>query len=156
MNFEMPKPTEDHKRLHAMAGTWKSDETLYPSPWDPNQRKAQGRAECRIALDGLVVVTDYEQLKDGKAGYRGHGVFGFDAQKRQPYMQWADNMMPIAAATVWGSWEANVLTFEMSGPQGMNRYVYAFEKDGSYTFSIQWSKDGGSWQKFMDGRFARA
>lgn len=156
MKFEMPKPTDEHRRLHAMAGSWRSEETLHPSPWDPNPSSAVGRAEARAALDGFVVVTDYEQTKDGRVGYRGHGVFGFDTKQGKPFMQWGDNMMAVAPATVWGAWSGNVLTFEMAGQQGHNRYVYAFEKDGAYTFSIQWSQDGKTWRAFMDGHFTRA
>jgi uncharacterized protein DUF1579 len=156
MSFEMGKPTDEHRRLHAMAGSWRSEETLHPSPWDPKAGSATGRSESRVVLDGLVVVTDYEQTKDGRVGYRGHGVYGYDVRQGRPFMQWCDNMMPAAPATVWGTWKGNVLTFEMAGPQGHNRYVYDFDGDRAYTFGIRWSRDGKDWKSFMDGLFTRA
>ena len=138
-----------------MAGSWTSVETIHPSPWDPVGGTRTGRAETRVAMDGFFVVCDYEQLKDGAAAYRGHGVFGYDVASKRWSMHWFDSMGGVPAQLVWGTWTGDTLTFEMSGPQGHNRYVYRFEKDGVYVFSIQASKDGEAWTTFMDGRFTR-
>jgi hypothetical protein len=155
MHHAMPQPGDEHRRLHAMAGSWVSQETLHPSPWDPVGGTATGRAEARVALDGFVVVTDYEQERGGRPGYRGHGVFGFDAGQGRPFMQWSDNMSPIAANTVWGAWEGSVLTFQMQGPNGHHRYVYKFDGPDAYVFELGMSPDGKTWNTFMDGRFSR-
>src|SRR5947207_1690403 len=112
MHAGMPQPSDGHKRLHAMAGSWVSQDTIRPSPWDPVGGPATGRSETRVALDGMVVVTDYEQERNGTVGYRGHGVFGFDVGQGRPFMQWFDNMMPTASQPVWGTWEGSVLTFQ--------------------------------------------
>lgn len=155
MGFEMPRPTAEHERLHRMVGSWIADETIHPSPWGPGGA-AIGRATARVALDGLAVVTDYEQERDGRIGYRGHGVFGYDASESRWYMQWFDNMSPAPAQPVWGTWAGDTLTFEMQMPgRGHNRYAYAFAGDG-YTFTLSASKDGQTWSTFSEGRFRRA
>src|SRR5262245_40662814 len=94
MHHEMPQVTPQHKKLHAMFGSWTSVEKIHPSPWDPNPSTAKGRAESRVAMDGFYVVIDYQQTKDGAAscGYYGHGVFGYDAGKERWFMNWFDNM----------------------------------------------------------------
>ena len=33
--MEMPKPTEAHQKLAALAGRWTGSETIPPCPWDP-------------------------------------------------------------------------------------------------------------------------
>jgi len=155
MQHQMPQPTAEHKKLHVMEGTWTSVEMIHSSPWDPKGGPAKGRSQSRVALDGFVVVTHYEQEKNGRVGYRGVGVFGYDAGQKKWYMQWFDNVTPMPATPVWGTWEGDVLTFQMQGPQGWNRYVYKFEKDGAYAFSIDSSKDGAAWTTYMDGKFTR-
>ena len=32
---EMPKPSEQHRKLHRFAGNWVGEEKLTPSPWGP-------------------------------------------------------------------------------------------------------------------------
>jgi hypothetical protein len=155
MQFEMPKPTPEHARLAAMAGSWTSVETMFPSPWDPNTTTRTGRSEARVAMGGFFVICDYEQSKDGHVAYRGHGVYGYDPKSKRWSMHWFDDMGGVPAQTVWGTWEGDTLTYEAVGPQGPVRYVYRFVKDGEYVFSIQACPGGGEWKPFMEGRFTR-
>jgi hypothetical protein len=55
--MEMPKPTEEHRRLHAFLGEWEGEEKLSPSPWGPGAT-ALGRSTCRLDLDGFFVIQD--------------------------------------------------------------------------------------------------
>ena len=68
--MEMPKPTEEHRRLHAFLGEWEGEEKLSPSPWGPGGT-ARGRSTCRLDLDGFFVIQDYVEEKDGRVSYRG-------------------------------------------------------------------------------------
>ena len=154
--MEMPRLLDEHRRLKALAGDWVGEETILPSPWDPKGGPAKGRAESRVAMDGFYVVTDYEQERGGRVGYRGHGVFGFDPKEQRWFMSWADSMGGMAPVPVWGTWKGDTLTFEAANPGcGHSRYVYRFVKDGEYTFAIQNSADGSTWSTFMDGKFRR-
>jgi hypothetical protein len=80
--MEMPKPTEEHRKLHVLAGDWVGDEKLSPSPWGPGG-PAVGRYRGRVDMDGFFVVQDYVEEKDGRTVFRGHGVFGYDAQAKE-------------------------------------------------------------------------
>jgi|GEM_PF-3960233 len=85
--MQMPKPTDAHRKLEKLAGSWHGEEQISPSPLDPVGGKAFGRLTNRLALDGFVVLQDYEQERDGVVNFRGHGVFGWDAaQSRSPFI----------------------------------------------------------------------
>jgi len=76
--MEMPKPQDQHKKLEMLAGTWTGEEKLYPSPWDPKGGTATSRVEARIGLGGFFLISDYEEKREGKVAYQGHGVYGWD------------------------------------------------------------------------------
>jgi hypothetical protein len=89
--MQMPTPTDDHRKLHRLAGTWIGEERLEPSPWGPGGA-AVGRITARVALDGLFVVSDYVEEKDGKISFGGHSVFGWDPAARNVTWYWFDTM----------------------------------------------------------------
>ena len=80
--MEMPKPTEAHRKLHALAGHWIGQETIPPCPWDPKGGTAVGHCDNRVGVDGFLLTHDYEQERDGRINFRGHGVFTFDAAQK--------------------------------------------------------------------------
>ena len=59
----MPQPTEEHEKLHILAGDWEGDEEIAPSPWGPGG-PAKGRSNIRVAVDGFFLVQDYVEVKD--------------------------------------------------------------------------------------------
>lgn len=153
--MQMPKPTDQHRKLEAFVGQWRGDETLHPSPWMPEERKAIGRFSARMGVDGMFLVTDYEEERDGEVFFRGHGVYGWDAGEERYTMYWFDSMGASPRRTL-GVWEGDTLTFENEGPDGRARYVYEFGGPDSYSFRILASKDGAEWSTFMEGTYRRA
>jgi len=101
---EMPKPTEEHRKLQRFAGKWIGEETLEPSPWGPGG-KATGELQMETILDGFHVAGDYVEGKDGKVVYRGHSVFGVDAQTGEVVWYWFDSMGTPPAGPSRGKWE---------------------------------------------------
>ena len=77
--MEMPRPGAPHEKLNALIGTWIGEETIHPSPWDPQGGQTEARIVNRSALGGFVVEQDYEQRRDGKISFEGRGIFGYDA-----------------------------------------------------------------------------
>ncbi len=153
--MDMPKPTEDHRRLHVLAGEWIGDEKLSPSPWGPGGA-AIGRSNCRVDLDGFWVVQDYVEEKDGRTTYRGHGVFGFDVQTKEYCWYWIDSMGFVPAGPSRGKWEGDTLTLISQSPRGQGRYTYRFENERTYHFRIENSFDGGkTFQTFMEGTYRK-
>ena len=98
--MEMPKVGSEMIRLTELfAGTWRGDEKLYPSEWDLHGGPATGVWTVTPALDGFCLLVDYQESRDGKVAYRGHGVHGWDGQDACFYAYWFDNIgaMPKAA-----------------------------------------------------------
>lgn len=154
--MEMPKPTEHHAKLKALVGKWTGDEKMHPSPWDPKGGDAKGIAESRLDLDGMFVVTEYRQERDGKVTYRGHGVFGWDARKSAYTMYWFDSMGNDPGGPAIGTFEGSTLRFEMKSPMGHSRYEYVFEGEGKYAMSISMSPDGQSWKLWLESSWVRS
>ncbi len=154
--MEMSKPKEEHRKLHQLAGTWKSEETMYPSPWDPKGGTATGKTVSRMDLDGFFLISEYVQERCGQVSYRGHGVFGWSDKEKAYTMHWFDSMGSDCATPARGEWSGNTLTFLQKTPMGHARYVYTLEGEGRYRFALEQSQDGKSWSKFMEGKYARA
>jgi len=154
---QMPQVHDAHRKLEAMAGSWKGEETLSPSPWDPKGGTAVGRFISKLDLDGFALITDYVQERGGQTTYRGHGVFGWSEKDKAYTMHWFDSMGgDPSGPPALGTWAGNDLTFEHRTPMGLSRYVYHFEGDGRYTFRIDNSQDGKKWATFMEGKYMRA
>lgn len=153
--MEMRKPTEEHRRLYILAGEWVGEEKLSPSPWGPGGN-ATGRSSYRVEVDGFYVIQDYVEEKDGQVVFRGHGIFGFDAQAGEYCWYWVDSMGFVPAGPSRGQWEGDTLTFRSISPQGQGRYVYRFEGKQTYHFRIENSFDGGkTFATFMEGTYRK-
>ncbi len=154
--MEMPTVNENHHKLEALAGTWTGDETIHPSPWNPNGGPAVGAFENRLDLDGFFLINDYVETRDGQVTYRGHGVYGWDDKESCYTMYWFDSMGGGGyAIPARGTWEGDTLTFEHKTPLSYVRYIYKVG-DGVFDFRIDNSKDGVEWTTFMDGHYVRS
>lgn len=126
---------------------------MHPTPWAPEGGKADGVMDIRLGCNDLFLVSDYTQLKDGKPGFIGHGVYGWDAKESCCTMYWFDSMTPGGFVTpARGTWEGDVLTFRHREPQHV-RYVYTFGGDGSLAFRIEMSQHGDAWKCFMEAKY---
>jgi hypothetical protein len=154
--MDMPKPTEEHKRLAAtLAGNWIGPERIHPSPWDPTGGTARATIQSRVACDGFCVVTDYVQERDGRVNYTGHGVTGFDARHRRYLQHWSDSVTGVPGEAKPGVWEGDTLTFHGAGPEGRVRYVYHFIAPDVYEYRIETSRDGVVWAPAIEARYTR-
>lgn len=153
--METPRPSQEHRRLSAFAGTWIGEETIHPSPWDPWGGPAVGRTEARMDLDGFYLITDYVEERDGHVRFRGHGVYGWDPVGACYTMSWFDSMGLDGGIRAAGHWVGDTLTFERSQGEVTARYVYQLEGEGRYTFRIETSADGTTWRVFMEGTYVR-
>ena len=153
--MEMPKPIPQHRKLEAFAGTWTGQEKMLPSPWDPKGGNAQGAITSRMDLDGMYLVSDYTQQRDGKVTYRGHGVIGYDPKREAYTMYWFDSMSYDTGGAALGRWESDTLTFEMKNPMGYSRYIYKLQGDGKYEFRMEMSQDGRNFQPWLESTWTR-
>ena len=150
--MEMPKPTDAHRQLERLVGSWKGIERMFPSPWNPAGGEAIGRIHNRLALDGFVVVQDYAQETDSVVTFRGHGVFSWNATESCYVLHWFDSMgMPPNEYR--GNISENVLTLSAKWPQGMHRVVFDLSQEGHYTFRMEVSESGEQWATLMEGQY---
>jgi hypothetical protein len=156
MQMEMPKVTDEHRKLGAFVGTWRGEETLSPSPWDPKGGTATADWTAEFGCDGFFLLTHYAQSRGGRVTYRGHGVYGWDVHEKCYSMHWFDSMGDGGLqAGIKGTWEGNVLTYAHQTPRGHHRYVYTVENPDRYLFEIQYSPDGATWSSFIKGVYTR-
>jgi hypothetical protein len=151
---EMPKPNEEHRKLHRFSGTWEGPEKLAPSPWGPGG-DAVGRTVCRVATDGFTVVGDYQETRDGAVVFRGLTVFTVDHQSQEALWFWFDSMGMAPSTASRGRWDGDRLVFTSVSPQGHGRYTYELLGSDRYTFKLEVSPDGKAFQTQMTGDYRR-
>jgi hypothetical protein len=151
----MPKPTEQHAKLKDWSGTWIGEETMHPSQWDPKGSTATGRIVSRVDIDGMFLISDYTQERDGAINFRGHGVYGWDPVGQCFTMYWFDSIGNDPGGPARGRWEGDTLMFEKSGERGRSRYIYEFEGRDAYRFRIEMSPDGERWTTWLESRWRR-
>jgi hypothetical protein len=152
--MDMPKIGEAQRQLERLVGSWEGKETLHPSPWDPAGGTAVGRVVNRLALDGFAVIQEYEQERNGKVNFRGHGIFRWDDASRSYVLYWFDSFgMPPGA--FHGGFKDGVLTLTDKGSQGQHRAVFDLSDPGKYRFRMEVSPDGGQWQPVMEGSYTK-
>ena len=152
--MDMPRPGPAQQQLAKLAGTWVGDEKIGPSPWDPKGGNAKGKVVNTVTLDGWIVEQDYEQTRDGKGSFKGHGVFSFDPAKQAVVMTWFDSMSGGPAAFT-GQWKGDALVLTgPSGGGGFGRCTFDVS-GGTYKFVMDVSQDGQQWMNFMSGTYAK-
>ena len=154
MMHEMPKPTAEHKKLELLAGNWTGEEKIAPSPWDAAGGTAIGRVCNKVSLDGFNVIQEYEQERGGKTSFRGHGVFGYDANAKCYVLHWWDSM-GMGVNEFRGQFTGDVLSMTFAGVHGHNRCTFDVSKPGGYAFTMDVSQDGKIWMNFMQGGYSK-
>ena len=153
--MEMPKQPDEMRRLiDLFAGTWRGEETLYPSEWDPAGGPATATWTVRAACDGFALLVDYDEERDGKLVYRGHGVHGWDTFVGGFHAYWFDNIGSMPKQAVRATLDGDRYTYTEGTPAGHSRFTSAWA-DGVFTFTIERSKDGRTWAPMHEGRYRR-
>ena len=153
----MPTVGSEITRLaELMTGTWRGEETLSPSPWDPQGGAAFGTWTVRADLDGFAVIVDYVEEREGKVAYRGHGVHSWDGRARAFVCHWFDNVGAVQKPT-HGALDGAKYSYTVDGS---SRMTYEWSSDASartMTFTIERTDDNGAtWKPFHVGRYTRA
>lgn len=154
MDMQMPKPGPQHQQLAKLAGNWVGEETMAPSPWEPKGGTATGKVKNAVAVDGFVVIQDYEQLRDGKVTFRGHGIFSWNDAKKCNELVWTDSMGGTLSVFA-GSWKGDVLELSSEAPQGKMRCTFDVG-GGGYKFVMSASQDGKKWDVMMEGKYKKS
>jgi len=150
-----PVPTAEHRRLHAFAGEWNGEETVFPSRW-VGGGQATARVVARIDLNGFYLIQDTKQFRDGKESFATHGVFTYDREDRLYKLFWHDSLGYFAPSPASGGWKGNTLTLVRGSLRGNARHVYEIVDADTYTMKIQFSPDSEGWADVLTGTYRRA
>jgi hypothetical protein len=150
--MDMPKPTDAHRQLEKLAGSWVGDETIYPSPMDPQGGTATSRMTAKVVVDGFALVSDYHQERGGVVTYRGHGIFTYEPQSSEYVMYWVDSI-GSPGETFRGRLDGSMLALTSRGPMGSFRLSYDLGTPGRLKSRMEMSQDGMNWQPFFDSSF---
>jgi hypothetical protein len=143
--METPKPTEQHRRLEAVVGTWSSQETMHSSAWSQGGT-ATGSFVFRMAIDGLYLIGDYTH-KEGNFQLLGHCVIGWDAKRSVSVMHRFDNFF---SSVTDGRWVGEMLAFE----HPRNRTSFELTSAG-FVFRVDAAKEGKGWDPMQEGVYTK-
>jgi hypothetical protein len=153
--MQMPTLSDEQKRLNELfTGTWRGEEKLYPSDWDPKGGAAFGTWIVHASVDGWVTLVDYAEERDDKTVYRGHGVHTWDVTEKCFLCYWFDNIGFMPKQATRAKLEGNKYSYESEEPSGRMRMTYEFT-GGKLEFKIEKSKDGSAWSPMHEGRYTR-
>jgi hypothetical protein len=146
--------TDEHRRLHALAGEWRGEEVMHESRWYV-AGPAISHVSARVDLGGLYVIQDYRQTRDGKTIFAGHGVFTWDREDRRVKLFWHDSLGYDAPAPAAGGWKDGTLVLLRGSLRGGARHIYEFPDADTYTLRIQFSPDAEGWSDVLTGVYRR-
>jgi hypothetical protein len=152
--MDMPHPSSEQQALDLLIGNWLGQEKLYPSPFDPQGGAAIGRVRNYAALDGFAVIQDYEQERNGRVNFRGHGVFRWDVLEKCYLLHWFDSFGQ-APVEYRGSLQGRILTLTSLIPGGFGRAIFDFTEPDFYQYRLEVSPDGQNWSVFTEGNYRR-
>ena len=153
-----PQPTEVHKEMaKADAGVWDATMRAYLAGPDQPPQEFKGTETIRAVADGLWMISEFESDFVGGKKFRGHGITGYDTQKKKIVGAWADNMS-TSLGTLEGDYDpkSNTVTlwFQMTDPMtGQTRkdkHVAEHKADGHNLYTIYMAGPGGQQIKLME------
>lgn len=137
---EAVKPTAEHQKLAATAGTW--DAVMSMAGEGGKAMEFKGVSVAKIACGGLWLLEDFMLPDFMGAPYHGHGTTGYDAAKGKYVSTWVDSMT-TSISSFEGNYDAagKVLTMTGTsmGPDGKpakHRLVTTWNSADQYVFAM--------------------
>jgi uncharacterized protein DUF1579 len=153
-----PKPGPEHALLAKMAGSWEA--TVKEASMDPKTPPTTSKGtEVDRMVGGLWLVSDFNSEMGGKS-FSGHGVLGYDTDKKKYVSVWVDTMS-TSAAMGEGSYDAatNKLTMmsktKMEGQEVTMREVTEFKDADNLLFHLYMPGADGKEMEFLTIEYKR-
>jgi hypothetical protein len=152
-----PQPTETHKQMiKADEGVWDATMRGYFAGPDQPPQEFKGIEKVRAVADGLWMISEFEGDFVGGKKFRGHGITGYDPQKKKIVGAWADNMT-TSLGTLEGEYDPKTKTttlwFQMpdpmTGQMRKDKHVEEYKADGHKLYTIYMAGPGGEQIKLM-------
>lgn len=102
-----PGPGPEHAVLKQMVGSWTAE--VHMGPGEPSH----GTSEIKLDLGGMWLVSDFQSEMEGMS-FRGHGITGYDTEKKKYVDCWVDSMTSSMVISE-GSWDTTKKTLTMQG-----------------------------------------
>lgn len=138
--------------LMPLLGEWQGHEATAPSAWGPGGESI-GRSTFRSELDGLAIVQDHRQIRNGTVGFRAIGIFMASVQSDEVLWWWFDTASGPPTLPAVGRWIGDALCFRGSNGDGGMRYRFRIGTD-AYTFEMRDSAESAA-EPFMTGHYER-
>jgi uncharacterized protein YodC (DUF2158 family) len=101
------------------------------------------------------LLADYEQEREGRITFTGHGVYTFEPKTGRYALHWFDCMGSPPKVFV-GTFEGDVLTLSHGGPGMHARMTYDLSKPQAMRSTMEMSPDGHDWNVLFDATYRRA
>ncbi|MGQ0722170.1 MAG: DUF1579 domain-containing protein [Candidatus Eiseniibacteriota bacterium] len=156
----MAAPSEAHKKLEMMAGTWTTKVKMWMDPAAPPQ-ESEGVSENRMVLGGRWLEQRYEGTFMG-GPFSGIGLTGYDNFKKQYIGMWMDtastsSMMTTGTAGADGKTMTFTGTMDdpiTGGATQMKEVVTIVDAD-HHNFEMWMSGADGNMHKAMEIQYIR-
>jgi hypothetical protein len=149
--MEQPKPTEQHRKLERLVGSWVGEEEIKGSP-HTTETKASGTFAFRMDLGDLFAIVDYVEQSGGATLMAGHGVIGWNPKEKTYTLHWFDTFGSPPSVPGKGQWLGNALKFEQ---EGSGNTIFEL-RDGGLIFKIEMDVDGKGMSPIIVGKYRRA
>jgi hypothetical protein len=155
-----PKPGKEiQEMVKAEEGVWDATMKVYMAGPNAEPTIYKGVETAEAVSDGLWLRTNYEGDFLGGKKFKGHGVFGFDPQKKKYVGVWVDNMQ-TSLGMLEGEFDAKTKTSNMkfettepsTGQPIKQQHKTEYKADGHkvFTISMQIPGAGDQWMKMIE------
>ena len=149
---------EEMAILKHEVGQWDA-EIKFWMPGTDGVTESTGVETCSmIGEHWLNSQFDYEAFGQK---FGGHGVFGFDSEKKHYVGTWysSDSPHPIPMTGTWDA-DSKTITYEMSGKDGMGnplkgKVMTTYVDDNQKNFEMHIDVGGGTLHKMMEVKYTR-
>ncbi|MFZ0708104.1 MAG: DUF1579 family protein [Candidatus Korobacteraceae bacterium] len=145
----MPKPAPELKQLDWMAGQWKLDGDVKPSPMGPGGKMTM-KEDIHWMLGDFFLVNHSKYSSAGMGEGTGLSIMGYDADAKKftynEFNSWGE------AGRSMGTVDGKTWTWLGEDPKmGKGKFIMNVTSPTSYTFEYDMSKDGTNWTTIMTG-----
>ena len=153
----MPQPGPEHEILKKDVGTWDVEIKTWAGPGEPTVTKGK---ETNRMMGGFWLIANFEGNMMG-VDFQGHGVYGYDAEKKTYVGQWFDSFGSPAMAMT-GEWdkETRTMTYEgmakgMDGKPAKHILASTYNDDGTRVLTMH-IQSGQEMQKFFEMKYTKS
>ena len=159
MYQKLATPSEPHKQLESLAGTWTTQTKEWMEPGKP-PTEAAGSADMKMLLGGRFLQQDFTGEMMGQP-YTGMGITGYDNLRKKYVSIWLDTMS-TGSFVMEGTGSADGKTITLKGqhaePGGghmTHRAIWKIVDNNTQTFDMYGAHQGGKEMKEMEITYTR-